>query len=386
MEIITIIACLIALIAFVFIGVDSYVNFHTWQARIRMGRIKNTDTYTQKVMQRSQQWLTKTPTVKLTDNNRLVLIDILKGNYKRTAIQHWQKAGLILGLKPNNTMPSSVNISQLLQATHPQNIPEESDYVIYAYALLNGASPSERIHYRPYFDAVYHMLLRLKGRHQVIAYKKFTGSQMYVDTIGFVCPFLALYAKTYQDQLALDLAINQIRQFNKWGMFPGTSLPCHTYNEENQLHAGLFGWGRGMGWYAIGLIDVWQLLKPEDPEYAEVTVWVLSFAQTIMQFQRDKGSFGWHVLSESAIADSSTVVMLTWFLTLASSIPEIHAQCTVAIEKSINYLQSVTRRDGTLDFCQGDTKGIGIYSQTFDRLPFAQGYLLRILQHKSALS
>lgn len=32
-----------------------------------------------------------------------------------------------------------------------------------------------------------------------------------------------------------------------------------------------------------------------------------------------------------------------------------------------------TRRDGTIDFAQGDTKGIGSYSQIFDRMPFAQG-------------
>ena len=32
-----------------------------------------------------------------------------------------------------------------------------------------------------------------------------------------------------------------------------------------------------------------------------------------------------------------------------------------------------TRRDGTRDFAQGDTKGIGSYSQIFDRMPFAQG-------------
>ena len=46
--------------------------------------------------------------------------------------------------------------------------------------------------------------------------------------------------------------------------------------------------------------------------------------------------------------------------------------CTGAI-KIEKALMKATRRDGTIDFAQGDTKGIGSYSQIFDRMPFAQG-------------
>ena len=38
---------------------------------------------------------------------------------------------------------------------------------------------------------------------------------------------------------------------------------------------------------------------------------------------------------------------------------------------------SVTRRDGAIDFSQGDTKDIGVYSMLFDVLPFTQGLALR---------
>ena len=36
-----------------------------------------------------------------------------------------------------------------------------------------------------------------------------------------------------------------------------------------------------------------------------------------------------------------------------------------------------TMRDGAIDCCQGDTHGIGSFSQTFDIMPFAQGMALR---------
>ena len=48
-------------------------------------------------------------------------------------------------------------------------------------------------------------------------------------------------------------------------------------------------------------------------------------------------------------------------------------------QKSLQYLQSVTQRNGAVDFSQGDTKTIGVYSQKFEILPFTQGFVLRTL-------
>ena len=40
----------------------------------------------------------------------------------------------------------------------------------------------------------------------------------------------------------------------------------------------------------------------------------------------------------------------------------------------------VTRRNGVIDFCQGDTKGIGLYATTFDLMPFVQGLTIRLVE------
>ena len=44
---------------------------------------------------------------------------------------------------------------------------------------------------------------------------------------------------------------------------------------------------------------------------------------------------------------------------------------------------SVTKKNGEVDFSQGDTKDIGVYSILFDILPFAQGFALRAINKKS---
>ena len=49
----------------------------------------------------------------------------------------------------------------------------------------------------------------------------------------------------------------------------------------------------------------------------------------------------------------------------------------------MRYLQKVTKRDGAVDLSQGDTKDVGIYSQAFGILPFAQGFALRTAYHQT---
>lgn len=48
-----------------------------------------------------------------------------------------------------------------------------------------------------------------------------------------------------------------------------------------------------------------------------------------------------------------------------------------AADRCLDKLRSVTRITGAIDWCQGDTKGIGIFAQTYDIMPFAQGLTLR---------
>ena len=69
--------------------------------------------------------------------------------------------------------------------------------------------------------------------------------------------------------------------------------------------------------------------------------------------------------------DSSATAVFAWFL------KEMNREDSA--QKSLQYLQSVTQRNGAVDFSQGDTKTIGVYSQKFEILPFTQGFVLRTL-------
>ncbi|RAR51141.1 glycoside hydrolase family 88 protein [Flavobacterium lacus] len=383
-----IILLLIALVILVLL-IDWIPQFTTWQSRIKIGRVTDTKQWQAAVTQKSLHWLKKTPTIKLTDNSRLIIIDILRGNYKRESIQHWQEAALVLGLTAQYAQTKRENIKQQIDVyvnrkikpdghwVHPIT---ESDGVILGYAFIQTPWLNHQ-QLKPAYDRLWQLIQELKGEHATVTYKRHTQKFRYVDTIGFICPFLIEYGQKFQVPEAVDLAIAQLEEFNAYGMYPNQFIPCHTYATKTKLPVGLFGWGRGLGWYAIGLIDAWKALDPLHPKKQAMTQWVEQFVRMAMQFQRENGSWGWLVMSENAQADSSATATLTWFLMNASAISSLEIECKQSTEKAIRYLMKVTRRDGAIDFSQGDTKGIGIHSQEFDILPFTQGFALRCVSH-----
>jgi unsaturated rhamnogalacturonyl hydrolase len=376
------------LILFVVIAIDIIPQWYTWQSRIYIGRYANREVWTEKVMRKAIQWLKNTPTIQLTDNKRLIIIDILKGNYKRTAIQHWQKAALILGLtecykKTKNTLCRK-EVDAFLKSNFTngnwKEQPTEIDGVILAYSVLNIDWINHQ-EYKRVYDSAYQLILDLVGSDGTIAYRNYTPEYRFVDTIGFICPFLVLYGLKFNKPEAIDLAVNQITTFNENGLFPNTNIPCHTYNVITKLPVGLFGWGRGLGWYAIGLIDAWRILPEENPNKKVLEKSVVAFAKMALQFQNDNGSWSWIVLDKTSRMDSSTTATLAWFFANAASLDSIASNCISAKEKALIYLKSVTRRDGAIDFSQGDTKAIGVHSTEFDILPFTQGFCLRTLNY-----
>ena len=367
--------------------IDLYPQLNTWQSRIKIGRFSNDEVWKEKVKTIAVRWLKQTPTIKVTDNTRLIIIDILKRNYSRNAIQSWQEAALLLGLNEyksatrNKELDNSINafVTSKLDSNGNWIVPPtEVDSVILGYALLK-LDDFDYTKYRPAFDFLYEMILNLKGSDGTIAYRKHTSDYRYVDTIGFISPFLVRYGLLFNQPEEIALGINQIRVFNSHGMLANHFIPCHTYNIKTNLPVGLFGWGRGLGWYAIGLIDAWSELPDGHPEKEEVTQMVITFAKMALSFQNDNGSWNWLITNRQSQFDSSATATLAWFFAKAKAISSIANESEQAKVKALNYLKQVTRRDGVVDFSQGDTKTIGVHSQEFDILPFTQGFCLRTL-------
>ncbi len=382
LSILTILFALILLI-------DVIPIFNTWQSRIHIGRWNNRDIWAIKIKAKALSWLNHTPVVPFTDYKRLIFIDILKGNYKKRTIQDWQQAGLLLGLNQaflkTNDQRIKLHIDKFIKrhidsSGNWKKTPSNIDTAILAYSLMKVKWIDQKS-MQPAYDTIWTLIKEHIGKDGTVQYRKHMSSFRYVDTIGFICPFLITYGVKFSNREAIALGIKQIDTFNQYALLNDTFIPCHTYHSISKTPSGLFGWGRGLGWYAVGLIDAWNALPDKHNKKVILTQNIESFAKMLIKFQNDNGSWNWLITEKKSRADSSATATLAWFLSNATKIDSISSICEQPKDKALTYLMKVTRRNGAIDFSQGDTKGIGVYSQNFDISPFTHGFTLRAIHY-----
>ncbi|OXM85221.1 glycoside hydrolase family 88 protein [Paenibacillus rigui] len=385
----------LGILMLVVILLDVIPQLADWVGRIHIGRFDNEASWNEAITDRGIQWLRHTPKIKVTDNTRFVVIDILKGNYTKAAIQHWQEASLLLGmaeyLRHHDDPRAKQQIRGYVSKTFDANggwvsRPEHIDGAILAYALmkLDFLDPD---HYKPALDATWEMIQEHIGQDGTVEYRKYMKSYRYVDTIGFICPFLVAYGLRYGKEECIELAVKQIKEYERYGLLEQHDLPCHVYKLDNKAPLGLYGWGRGLGWFAIGLIDAWNELPQAHKHKSGLEEIVRKFAKAAIRFQQSGGHWNWTVTRGETRPDSSATATLGWFLLHAARIDSISEECMASAYQAIRYLMKVTRRNGAVDFSQGDTKDIGVYSTLFNILPFTQGFCIRCIhayRHQAA--
>ena len=359
-------------IDFAFYLINRYCRFHIGRWKFNKWKLA--------IEKKAQKWLKITPTVKITDNSRYILLDILKGNYRSRNIQSWQKAALLLGLN-NGLLDKSKFLAQaevikLLDSKGEwRHKPNSVDCGMLSYAIMNVAKDLNFI--KPAMDYTIEIINRNINDNGMISYcGGATNPDMYVDTIGLTIPFLVLYAFNYNKTEYEDLAFHQIEMFRKYGLLKGNSLPNHAFNINNKLPLGVYGWGRGTGWYVIGMVDSYNFFK--NANYKEkIKIWIHEAAEDYLSFQHIDGGFG-AILQSPNTYDSSITAIMAWFYSFCSKLFLNNEYLKIA-EKCIFALLKRTRISGAIDYNQGDTKGIGIFAQSYDIMPFSQGMVLRAL-------
>ncbi len=339
------ILALMGVIAIVFFSVDAAIGLYTWQSRIHIGRWTDRKVWQQAVEKKARQWLHKSPTVRITDQSRWVLWDMLRGNYRSTTIQSWQDAGLLLALTEQD--------AQEYVGHHPSFLAKDTwqvDQSLLAYALKKkNVLPAD------VEQSVKERFATYQQSGQTIPYRGTSSAIRFVDTIGLVCPFLHQCGYS-------DLALRQIEEYDK-GLWEGT-FPSHAYDLKAQKPLGVFDWARGWGWYILGLIETADLSGNKER--------ILHMSERLLPFQKADGGFSCMVFNPSERFESSGSALFGLLFVHAYRLSgdDRFLNAATRVEKA---LMKATRRDGTIDFAQGDTKGIGFYSRVFDRMPFAQG-------------
>lgn len=334
-------------ILLIFIFVDVFIAIDEWQGRIHLGRWNDRKQWQQAVEKKAVSWLKHAPTVRKTAQSRLVLIDILRGDFRNSTIQTWQDAGLLMGLDKCHVERYVLSRKALFLAS--SIMPED---LLLAYALKKHGLLTEIQENR--------ILSGFKEQKDqgTIYYRPWVKTIRFVDTLGMVLPFLHACG---WDQLAE----RQLKEYDA-ALYDGL-FPAHAYNLDKQLPLGVFDWCRGIGWYVLAL--------SETSDMGGHAQRILALSEALLKHQNPDGGFSSFVFNPKERMDSSGTALIGLLFIEAYKFSKdekfVHAACQA--EKA---LMKKTRRDGALDYCQGDTLGIGYYSKMFSVMPFAQGMAL----------
>ncbi len=329
----------------------------------------------------AEKWCTKgLPVVPRVAGKRLKVIDIIKKEYKSTTIQSWQTASVLLAVNEINPEIAKKGADKIIDPQTGEWTVEVSrvDFAYLAYSILSN--PYVDVDFaQPAMKKIADILIKKYDEYGSVPYSG-NPSHRYVDAIGLVCPFLFKYALVYNESRAMEIAVELIKEYEADGFHSEFKTPVHCYDAETKAPLGLYSWGRGCGWWAVGLAESFRILQETDAnsfvkEKMIVLKNLLSFSDTAVKYQSSNGAFDRNIFASSG-ADSSATAMLAYALAYAGELSK-KEDYTKSAHKALNYIYSVTRRNGVVDYSQGDTMGIGFYSQESIVLPATQGFALR---------
>lgn len=380
-KIISILVIIILLIVLVVIGYDFLPDLLNWIGRIKIGRVTDNKEWLENCRSVILKWASKgAPKVPKNENQKMKLINQIKNSKTVSPICYWQDAAVLKALNEKIGDVAKESVEDLLDRYIDENSgnwsikPEKVDAAIFSYEMLANKLIDNNF-IEPAMNTVANMLKANYDKFGYIPYNNSIAKICFVDTIGMVCPFLIKYAVVYQKQEYINFAIRQIGQYFKLGFDEKTKLPYHCFDAETEARLGICGWGRGCGWWTVGIVESLKEIMNLDgfnKEKALLLKLSVSFLDDFEKYICENGAVNRMVLN-SSLPDSSAAAMMAYCYAYMFTLTNKKNYYDNA-EKILSYLKTATRKDGVIDYSQGDTMGIGYYSPNFSVVPAAQGF------------
>ena len=136
-------------------------------------------------------------------------------------------------------------------------------------------------------------------------HKKIYPHQMWLDGLYMGSPFLAEFAQTYDEPALFDDVANQIILMEKYARDDKTGLLYHGWDESRQQRwanpetgRSPHFWGRGMGWYAMALVDVLDFLPTDHPKRPEIIGILQRLSTAVSKFQDAETGLWYQVVDQ----------------------------------------------------------------------------------------
>lgn len=227
---------------------------------------------------------------------------------------------------------------------------------------LNKVHPEKK--YENFADIVFKLIERNFDENNIVLYRK-NQKIMFYDTIGMIVPFLIKYHKSTKNKKAYDIAYNQVDFYIKYGIDKDTFIPSHAVHLKTKIKVGSSNWGRGIGWYYLGLKELFEFNGSFNKEYIGLSKLLLELKNKDQAWSQFPGS--------SDITDTSATTMFLYCL----------PDNSLNVEQNLISLNKFINTEGIIGQTSGDTYGANRYSSTFGKSELTQGMLLLLLSKKN---
>ncbi|MDR1734949.1 MAG: glycoside hydrolase family 88 protein [Oscillospiraceae bacterium] len=341
-----------AIVIAVFFGFDIGSTFLRWLGRIHMGW-KDRNAWREAVEKSARKQKAWSGTIPLTDQTRFTWPERIGGRWRSERVQAWQMNALNIALE-----------GKAREFDDSGNSPEACPAAL--YALLQGQ----------YEEAAAKLAENLlaKAGEGTLPYTPALPDVRFADSLQMLCPFLFYYGERMRDLRATDLALRQLEEFNRLGTELRTGLPFHALDTRNAAPLGICGWGRGAAFWFLAFAESAVVTTGDTRE--ALLIKAQEAAEILLRYRLPDGAWSAALLTDTR-PESSATAMIGYGMWLTGALCEIPEYMQAAVQAR-SALMAMTRKDGTVDFAQGDTRGIGVYSNLRRELPLAQAYALRL--------
>ncbi len=130
-------------------------------------------------------------------------------------------------------------------------------------------------------------------------------NQMWLDGLYMGSPFYAEYGKLFNEPGAFDDVANQILLMEKHLKDSVTGLYFHGWDESREqewadIHSGVSSafWGRGMGWFAMALVDILDYLPSDHPKRDTIIDIIAHFFEAVSNHQDSETGLWYQVIDK----------------------------------------------------------------------------------------
>ncbi|MBN1598645.1 MAG: glycoside hydrolase family 88 protein [Bacteroidales bacterium] len=142
-------------------------------------------------------------------------------------------------------------------------------------------------------------------------HKKIYPCQMWLDGSYMATPFIAQYAKEFNQPRWFDVATFQLIQMQKNTLDKETGLLYHAWDESKTQKwcnpatgQSKEFWGRAIGWYTMALVDVLDYL-PKNHEERDTIISILNSTSEALLKVRDKETGLWYQVLDKGNKDGN---------------------------------------------------------------------------------